>query len=62
MNRLFVTGKPQHSRLLFPPYTKHFFNVLFFTRASVRLYLPNDGVYLFGMSKHNEVSNSLSGG
>ena len=43
MNRLVGTGKPQHSRLIFPPYTKHFFNVLLFSRAIVRLYLPNDG-------------------
>ena len=30
MNRLVVTGKPQQSRLIFPPYTKHFFTVLLF--------------------------------
>ena len=62
MNRLVVTGKPQQSRLIFPPYTKHFFNVLLFSRGIVRLYLPNDGVFVFGLIKHNEVSNSLSGG
>ena len=47
---------------MFPPCTKHFFNVLLFSFVTVTLYLPKDGVNHCGMIKHNEVRNFLAGG